>query len=118
MNKNFEIQNDEAIIKISKNIYEKKILLQTAYIKLEKYYILIDDDEKNYIISIKYKDEKENTKEKLKKAVYEFFDELIETASYIEQLKNTEKIRTTLLESALLPNQENTSFNIKEEEEN
>ena len=117
MNKNFDIENDEAIIKISKNIYEKKILLQAAYIKLENFYILIDDDEKNYLISIKYKDETKNNKDELEKAVYEFFDELIETSSYIEQLKNTEKVRTTLLESALLPNQENVNFEIKEEEE-
>lgn len=101
MKNNFEIEEDEAIIKINKNIYPKEILIQTTYVMLEDFYFLLDEDDKNYIIYMSYKDDFEGEKD-LKKAVYNFFDELIESQSYIDQLKRTSDIRQTILEKALL----------------
>ena len=100
MKQNFEIIDDELIIKINKNIYPKEVLLQTTYVMLDKYYFLIDEDETNYIVSMSYKEE--NQKNDLNKAVYNFFDELIESAAYLDQLKRTSQIRQTILEKALL----------------
>ena len=101
MKRNFKIEGDEAIIKINKNIYSKDILIQTTYVKIEDFYFLIDEDEKDYIVSMRFKEEGK-TKEQLERGVYEFFDELIESASYIDQLKRTAKVRETILERALL----------------
>ncbi len=97
MQDNFTIKNNEAIVKINKNIYDKQVLLQACYVKLDDAYFLVDEDETNYIISIKLKKEGD-----LKQAIYDFFDELIESASYIDQLKRTSQIRQTILEKALL----------------
>lgn len=104
MKDNFVIEDNEAIIKINKNIYDKKILVQATYVKLEDFYFLIDEDDINYIISMRYKEDKKITS----KEIYEFFDELIESSSYIDQLKRTNEIRSKILEAALLPQQNNT----------
>jgi His-Xaa-Ser system protein HxsD len=102
MKKKISIEDNELIIKINKNIYNKEILIHTSYIMLEKNYILIDENENNFIIYISYKNEKENTKEKLEQLAYEFFDELIESSAYLDQLKRTSKTREIILEKALI----------------
>lgn len=98
MKTNFTIDGDEAIIKINKNIYPKEVIVQATYVKLDKFYFLIDEDENYFIVSMRFKEEKGD----LKNAIYEFFDELIESASYLDQLKRTSEIRQTILEKALL----------------
>jgi len=100
MNSNFEIKDNVATIKINKEIYPKEVLIQASYIQLEKYYILIDQDKDYFIVSLKFKEENENND--LEKAVFEFFDELIEAQSYLDQIKRTSKIREVILEQALL----------------
>lgn len=100
MNTNFEIKGDVVIIKINKEIYPKEVLIQAAYVKLEKYYILIDTDENYFIVSLKYKEK--NPQNNLETSVYEFFDELIESQSYLDQIERTSKIREIILERALL----------------
>lgn len=102
MKSNFEILSDEAILKINKNIYPKEVIIQTTYVKLENFYFLIDEEEGYFIISMKFKEKQNNTKENLERAVYEFFDELIESQSYIDQLKRTTDLRQIILEKALL----------------
>lgn len=102
MKKNFTISDAEAIIKINKNIYSKEVLLQAAYVKLENIYFLIDEEGENYIITLSFKDENKNDAKNLEIAVYEFFDELIESASYLDQLKRTSNIREKILSAALL----------------
>ena len=99
MKKNYSIDGKTATIKIDKNIYPKEILVQACYVKLEDYYFLIDCDEKNYIVNMSFKDGSEIKD----KNIMEFFDELIESASYIEQLRRTQEIRSKILEAALLP---------------
>jgi His-Xaa-Ser system protein HxsD len=99
MKHNFEIIDNAAVIKINKEIYTKEVIIQATYVKLEEAYFLIDQKEEYFLINIKLKD---NTKLDLKDTVYSFFDELIESQSYIDQLKRTSKIREIILERALL----------------
>ena len=100
MKNNFTIDGDEAILKINKNIYTKEVLVQACYVKLENFYFLIDEEGDNFVISMKYKEEDKDND--LQKACYEFFDELLESQSYIDQLKRTSEIRQTILERALM----------------
>ena len=102
MKSNFEILETEAILKINKNIYPKEVIIQATYVKLENFYFLIDEEEGYFIISMKFKEKENNTKENLERAVYEFFDELIESQSYLDQLKRTTDLRQIILEKALL----------------
>ena len=101
MKKNFEIIDDEAFIKINKNIYTKEVIIQAVYVLLDEFYFFIDEEENYYIVSMKFKVETEQTESEYEKAVYKFFDELIESHSYLDQLKRTSDIRQTILEKAL-----------------
>ena len=102
MKSNFEILETEAILKINKNIYPKEVIIQATYVKLENFYFLIDEEERYFVISMKFKEKEQNTNENLQRAVYEFFDELIESQSYLDQLKRTSDLRQIILEKALL----------------
>ncbi len=98
MNKNFNIIDNVGIVKINREIYPKEVIMQTTYVLLEKYYFFVDLDKKNFIIEIR---PKENSKIK-EEDILIFLDELIESSSYIDQLKRTGKIREIILEKALL----------------
>lgn len=117
MKSNFEVQGDEAIIRINKNIYPKEVLLQATYVKLDQFYFLIDEDENYYIVTMAYKEK--GTNNDLSIATYQFFDELIESQAYINQLSRTSKIRELILERALLGQtlDDETIENISQEEE-
>jgi len=97
MKTNYEINNNIATIKINKEIFSKEIIIQTTYILLEKFYFLIDSDKNYFIVEMKSKDKPITEKDVLK-----FFDEIIESQSYIDQLKRTSKIREIILEKALI----------------
>lgn len=97
MKTNFEINDNIATIKINKEIYPKEVITQTTYVMIENFYFLVDLDENYFIIEMKKKEG--NLEEK---DVYQFFDELIESQSYLDQLKRTSQIRQTILERALL----------------
>lgn len=99
MEKNVILNDDNIIIKINKEIYSKEIILQSTYVLLDKYYFIIDIENDYWLITIKNK--KENSK-LTKQDALNFFDELIESASYLDQLKRTSKIRETILEKAIL----------------
>lgn len=97
MEKNFSIDNGVAIIKVNKNIYPKEVISQTTYVLLEDYYFLIDEEDKYYTIEIRGKN-KEITEED----ILSFLDELIESQSYLDQLKRTNGVREKILEAALI----------------
>jgi len=80
-------------------MYPKEVLVQACYVMLDECYFLIDEQKNNYIITLSLKNKKNNLKEK----ALQFFDELIEAQSYIDQLKRTSEIRQIILEKALLP---------------
>lgn len=98
MKQSFEIVDNIASIKINKDIYTKEVIIQATYVKLENFYFLIDQKDDYFIVNMQCK---ENLKIS-QKEVYDFFDELIESQSYIDQLKRTSKIREIILERALL----------------
>lgn len=100
MKTKFEIKDNIATIKINKNIYPKEVLIQASYVKLDEFYFLLDENENYFIVNLKYKERKKTND--LEKAVYEFFDELIESQSYLDQLQRTSKIREIILEKALI----------------
>ena len=100
MKTNYEIKDNLAIIKINKNIYPKEVLMQAAYVKLEEFYFLIDEDDNYFIINMKYKEQKDTND--IENGIYKLFDELIESQSYLDQLKRTSKTREIILERALL----------------
>lgn len=95
------INKNDVILKINKNIYPKEVLIQTGYILLDDFYFLIDEDDKYFIVFIKPKDKDKNP---LKDVVNKFLEELLESASYIDQMKRTSKIRETILQKALMSN--------------
>lgn len=101
MKKNFDIEGGVATVRISKNIYNKEVIVQATYVLLEEYYFLIDDEKDNYVVTIKAKEKDKVTE----KDVFGFFDELIEASSYLDQLKRTSDVRKTILERALLTEQ-------------
>lgn len=103
MQKNYSLKGGIATLKLNKSVYPKQVLTQSCYVKLDDFYFLVDQGEEYYIIDMKPKKKMKN--EELEEAVLAFFDELIESQSYIDQLKRTSEIRQTILERALLTQQ-------------
>ncbi|MCA9496936.1 MAG: His-Xaa-Ser system protein HxsD [Nanoarchaeota archaeon] len=106
MKTNFDITEDGVQIKINKNIYPKEVLIQTTYVMLDNFYFLIDENDKYWLVFMKFKEnnfiDNLDFESKITQAVYNFFDELIESQSYLNQLKRTAKVREIILEKALL----------------
>jgi len=99
MAENFIIENNIVTVKINKQIYSREVIMQTTYVLLEKYYFFIDlDSNENFEIQIRPKEKEKISKED----VLIFLDELIESSSYIDQLKRTSKTREIILEKALM----------------
>ncbi len=101
MDKNYEIfeEDNSILLRINKNIYSKEIVIQTTYVLLEKYYFLIDEKGDYWEVLIKPKEENKEVSEEI---VLDFMDELIESSSYLDQLKRTKEIRELILEKAIL----------------
>jgi len=99
MAKKFEInkENNIATIKINKQLYSKQAILQTTYVLLEDYYFIVDLENDYFIITMKKK-QGQITEEN----IYDFYNELVESQSYLFQLKNTKELRETILKRAIL----------------
>ena len=119
MKSNFDIKDDVAIIRINRNIYPKEVIIQATYVMLEDFYFLVDEDENYFIVNMKFKEDKEENN--LQLAIFRFFDELIESQAYIDQLTRTAKLREIILERALLgqtlDDETLESMNLSEESE-
>lgn len=100
MKSNFLIRDNKAIIKINKNIYPKEVLIHATYVNLDEFYFFIDENDNYFIITMKPK--QKDLQKDLTYHVYQFFDELIESQEYINQISRTSKIRELILEKALL----------------
>jgi len=98
---NFILDKDKIILKVNKKIYNKKVITQTTYVLLDKYYFLIDEDDRYYIVEIKKKDTINQEFISAKDANI-FLDELIESSSYLDQLERTSQIRELILEKAII----------------
>lgn len=101
MEKNFSVEDNVATIKLNKEIYSKEVITQTSYVMLDDLYFLIDVEDNYFVVYIKPKKESEN----IENFINSFFDELVESQAYIDQLKRTSEIRQTILERALLTQQ-------------
>ncbi|MCA9486360.1 hypothetical protein H6501_03710 [Candidatus Woesearchaeota archaeon] len=99
MKQNFRFEGDCVLVEISKSMYPKEVLIQASYVLLETYYILLDEKERYYEVSLKPKEEGRKANEK---DVYALFDELIESHSYLDQLRRSSGLREVILERALL----------------
>ncbi len=100
MNSAYEIRENHALIKINSNLYEKEVLLNASYSLLDDFYFLLDENENYFEIFMRPKEKTLNFEE-FEKEILNFFDELIESSAYIDQLKRTSGIRESILESAL-----------------
>ena len=112
MQQHFTIHDDKLVLTLNKEIYPKEVIIQATYVKLENYYFLIDADETYFYVYIKPK--QSLSEEEMERAAYEFFEELVESQSYLDQLKRTKEIRQTILERALLTQQDTTYYEKKE----
>jgi His-Xaa-Ser system protein HxsD len=113
MNSSFEINNKQALIKINAQLYSKEVIFQATYVLLDDFYFFLDLNEGYFEISMKPK-EKTLNKEEFEKEILNFYDELIEAAAYLEQLKKTSGIREALLEGALFSQKKLDEENKKE----
>lgn len=104
------IENEVLILKISKDLYTKEMLLHTAYVLLEEYYFFLDVEKNYYVVEVRLKNSSGNIKEKLQQSEKHILDELIESAAYLKQLEKTSHVRELLLEKALLTQNSDVSF--------
>jgi len=101
MDSSYKIENNGVKLWINSEIYGKDVILQTTYVLLDDYYFLIDKEGSYFIVYISPKSE-DFSKENLEGSVYTFLDELIESSSYIDQLKKTSNLREKILDRALM----------------
>lgn len=96
----YKIDQDGILeIYINKKLFSKKSLATTAYIFLEKAYIMFDNDTSNrdrIIVLIKPKDQNID----LSKLAWEFYSKLIEEEVLLRTRKETEKIREDIINAA------------------
>jgi His-Xaa-Ser system protein HxsD len=99
---NLNIDKKEKLVKISVNpkIYSLEVIYSSAYVFLDKAYILIEGDPKKEII-VELKPKKEYNLEKLGR---EFNNELLNYATYATISKKNDGIRKILLQKALFTN--------------
>ena len=106
MKEAYENKGSSLVLRLHKDFYPREVIIQASYVKLEKFYIYLDQDEDYYLVDLRYKEESKNNKNELEGAVKEFLDELIEARSYLDQLKRSAELRQTILERALLSQQD------------
>lgn len=116
MQQHFRIENQKATLYLNRELYPKEVIIQACYVKLEEFYFLIDADDQYFYVYLQPK--QQLTEEKLRQAAYDFFEELIESQSYLDQLKRTKEIRQTILERALLTQQDERYKNLEEDPRN
>jgi len=99
------LKHNALIIKLIKDMYSKPSILKSCYKYTDNNYIFIDSIEKEYIIYFQPK-EKSNIENNIEK---EFLNELLDQELRTEILKETKKIRDTIVNRALLSGQSNDS---------
>jgi len=98
MGSGFEIKNGELILKINPKVYPLERVYATAYIFLDKYYFILDGDkEKEIILKVKPKDQKQN----MEKFSYEFFEEMLSITNYFNQYEKNKDMIKLILQRAL-----------------
>lgn len=95
---NFEMDNEKGIVLVSINpkIYSLEVIFSSAYVLMDKAFIVIDGDpETEVVVSIRPKNS-----EKLESLASEFNDELLNYAVNTEQSRKTEQLRSNLIKEA------------------
>jgi His-Xaa-Ser system protein HxsD len=95
-----KIKDNKAIININPKLYPLSVIYSSAYVFLDKVYIMLDGDpKKEVIITITPKNN-----DKIEDIAGEFGNELINYAEYEFRSKETKEIRETLIKRALFTN--------------
>jgi len=93
------------LIYVNSKIYSLDVIYSTAYVFLDKAYILLDGDpKKEILIELKLKSGRKGEGKELEKLGREFGNELLNYADYKERAEKTKEIKTILLQRALLTN--------------
>jgi His-Xaa-Ser system protein HxsD len=103
MQGNLEMNEKEGYVLVSVNpkIYPLDVVLSSAYIFTDKYYVLVDGDpNEEIIVELRPKDKNDS----LEKIGRNFNNELINYASYAVQTIKNERLREAILNRVLLTN--------------
>lgn len=85
-------------LKVNVKVYPKDVVMNAAYVFLDKHYVLIDGDvSKEIVVEISPKEKGED----LEKIGLEFFNELTNYADYFMQSEKNRGIRELILQRAL-----------------
>ncbi|MBO06189.1 MAG: hypothetical protein QF917_00235 [Candidatus Woesearchaeota archaeon] len=98
---NINIVGDSVLLNINPELYNLETIYSAAYVFLDKAFIILDGDPKKEVI-VKLKPKKSRDLEKLG---HDFFNELINYADYQKRAEKTKKIRETIMQRALITNE-------------
>jgi len=100
MKDNFKIEGGSIVISINPKIYYLDVIYASAFVFIDKAYVILDGDPKKEVFV------KLTPKEKydLKKLGNEFYNELLNYAAYKVQSEKTKKIREMIVQRALFTN--------------
>jgi len=96
MDKKISIKKDHVQVKVDSRVYSKETIFAAGYIFLDKAYVLVDQENKNYIVCLYPKKRAD-----MKKIGYEFYNELLNYAHYFSRVKANASAVKTLLQRAL-----------------
>jgi len=109
----FEITPNSVVVKLNKNFYPREVLIQASYVKLEEFYIYLDEEGEYFLVELRFKDSQHKSKTDFENAANSFLDELVEAHSYINQMKKSSDLRQIILERALLSQEDINNQNGK-----
>lgn len=97
---NLEIGDNQVVVKVNPKVYPLEAVYSAAYVFMDRAYIVLDGDpEKEILVRLKLKEE-----DSLEKLGEEFNNELLNYADYLQRVRETKKIRETILQRAILTN--------------
>lgn len=97
--RNIEIHEDYVTLFVNPKIYTLDLVYSSAYIFLDRTYVMIDGDNEKIIVDLKPK-----IKCNLEELANEFFNEMLNYAVYKIHVKDNGKIREMIVQKALFTN--------------
>ncbi|PIQ88736.1 MAG: hypothetical protein COV72_06650 [Candidatus Omnitrophica bacterium CG11_big_fil_rev_8_21_14_0_20_42_13] len=97
LEKKLKITEDHAELRIDGEIYSKETIFAAAYIFMDKAYILLDKENKDFVVYI-YSQQKSTD---LRKLGMDFCNELINYAHYFSRVKENAEVIKTIMQRAL-----------------
>lgn len=99
-----KIKDNEFLIKVPKRLYCKEAVFSAAHKLTDRFYIVIDHIDENYVgVYIQVKPEFNSTEEDIKISFLQFSNDLIDQQLRIDLEKNYGKIREFIVEQAFSP---------------